>query len=1350
MNNRRTLRQVVVALVMLVVFFSQVTWALAGTTGGLSGQVTDEKGVPVAGAAVKATSAQQTASVTTDAGGHFSFLTLAPDTYTVTAVKDGYAPSSNAGVTVFADQNQTVSVTMPHAGLKNIANVTARSASSLVKPGTTVDVYAVNATTATQLQISNGGNNIDSSLSAVYSMPGVNALPGNFGFGQVFYIHGSSYDQIGYEFDGIPVNRAFDNYNASSLSNLGAQSTEVYTGGGPAAGTAATLGGYINQVIKTGTYPGSITLGAGLGYPAYYHQAQVEAGGATPDRLFSYFVALRGANHIPDQINSDNGGNLQQDGNNPNGIQGIAWNTLMEPFSFFEYNSSRGPWSDCNANGSAKANGSYLSPALAAKYGVTGPMPTCNMYGPVDGGLAANLYGNDLSDRENVMNFHFGVPHHKDSGKDDIQILYDNFYYLISAWDNISTNGGLAFMNAALSPAGTVSGLGNYNTWVGNQFFGAPGNYLGPAQMPGSPGLCAWFNLANLAGGGPPCASTGQSPAPYWDGYQVVNAHFGQSAVGATNVVAPYYFPSTNPNRPFASGFSPYQVSNTANNGSIIKLQYTKNFGSNAFVRLFGYSFYSDWLASDPNAGYTPFEVGVSTPPDYELNTHTTGFGLQAADQLNAQNLITLSGNYISAATMRYNNAQYTFSPNGAPFATLQSASGQCYAYTANNPSPKTPGTRLIDPGYSSNLPAGAPVSCLSALAGATLGQVQAQTLPAIPGAAAAAGANWDLTQNIEPDANRSTTGPRFLNVALQDEFRPSDRWDINAGIRFESYGYALGDYSSPEQQFWFGEINQTACVAPNGLVQAPAADIDGGNGRNPNVGQNYPTYVTTAPGVACPYDPILKQQLFHPGQNGVPAVTLGGNGTITDTTFSPRIGFTYTLSPNNVIRFSYGRYTQPTDTAAEQVLTYLDGYQMATNLYNSAYYNNGYNSIVHNNPIQFSNNWDASFESHLNGTDISYKISPFYRLTSNQSVEVSLPGGLSGSFNSGTEKTQGVELAVSKGDAARNGLSGQLSYTYTFSQLKYSLINGSNIIASLRSTVAPYLGLEGVNGGSPCYVQGASSLGNTIGVPNCSKPFTTTVNGTKMTFTPSEYNENPYYGGTLTQAAFNASYPLTGYYPTYANFFPYGLQQGDAATALSPNIFSGFLTYKHNKWQATLTGSLWEGTQYGSPGSIAGTNPTSCANNQGSTGIVAGSQLVDYQTCSSSIAVPNPYTGQFDGVGQYRNPWEFNLGAQFSYEVTPRIQATVALANILTRCFGGSAEPWTAAYPPSGLTCAYSQNAEFIGAQPGAGYFYGNNPHSAVNGTTGYPKFFDQAYEPGSFQIAAPFQAYFQIHVKM
>ncbi|MBV8332952.1 MAG: carboxypeptidase regulatory-like domain-containing protein, partial [Candidatus Eremiobacteraeota bacterium] len=88
---RRSLRHGVTALVLLVAFVSQGTWALASTTGGLAGYVLDaDTSAPIAGAQVTAASPSQTVTSTTDATGHFVFLTLSPDTYTVTANKNGY------------------------------------------------------------------------------------------------------------------------------------------------------------------------------------------------------------------------------------------------------------------------------------------------------------------------------------------------------------------------------------------------------------------------------------------------------------------------------------------------------------------------------------------------------------------------------------------------------------------------------------------------------------------------------------------------------------------------------------------------------------------------------------------------------------------------------------------------------------------------------------------------------------------------------------------------------------------------------------------------------------------------------------------------------------------------------------------------------------------------------------------------------------------------------------------------------------------------------------------------------------------------------------------------------------
>src|ERR1700680_2743832 len=130
---RKSFRHIVTALLLLVAFAGQGTWALAGTTGGLSGSVLDaDNAAPVAGAQVTVASSSQTLTGTTDAAGRFTFLTLPPDTYTVTVAKSGYQSLSVPGQVVFADTVQTVTVRLPKA-LKTIAHVSAPGAGALVK-----------------------------------------------------------------------------------------------------------------------------------------------------------------------------------------------------------------------------------------------------------------------------------------------------------------------------------------------------------------------------------------------------------------------------------------------------------------------------------------------------------------------------------------------------------------------------------------------------------------------------------------------------------------------------------------------------------------------------------------------------------------------------------------------------------------------------------------------------------------------------------------------------------------------------------------------------------------------------------------------------------------------------------------------------------------------------------------------------------------------------------------------------------------------------------------------------------------------------------------------------------------
>ena len=81
--------------------------AHAGTLGGLQGVVTDAKtGAPVAGVQLRISSPSQTITTTTDAHGHYVALSLPPDDYTLTMVKDGYVTEAAEGYPVFADQTQ--------------------------------------------------------------------------------------------------------------------------------------------------------------------------------------------------------------------------------------------------------------------------------------------------------------------------------------------------------------------------------------------------------------------------------------------------------------------------------------------------------------------------------------------------------------------------------------------------------------------------------------------------------------------------------------------------------------------------------------------------------------------------------------------------------------------------------------------------------------------------------------------------------------------------------------------------------------------------------------------------------------------------------------------------------------------------------------------------------------------------------------------------------------------------------------------------------------------------------------------------------------------------------------------
>ena len=252
-------------------------------------------GVPVAGAVVTATAPAQTASTTTDASGNFSFISLAPDTYTVTAAKTGYDSQSQPGISIFVDQSNTVSFSLNRV-LKTIATTRSQSAASLLHSGVTSDVYSINPAGQKAAAALGGAGSMNQAYGAIASAPGVNIPSGQEGWYQGVYIRGGDIDQVAYEFDGLPTHAPVGLAPIATLTSLGNQEVQVYTGGTPASSNSSGLAGYINQVIKTGTHPGYASGDLGIGAPSFYHSATAEVSGATPDRLFSYYVGLSGTN----------------------------------------------------------------------------------------------------------------------------------------------------------------------------------------------------------------------------------------------------------------------------------------------------------------------------------------------------------------------------------------------------------------------------------------------------------------------------------------------------------------------------------------------------------------------------------------------------------------------------------------------------------------------------------------------------------------------------------------------------------------------------------------------------------------------------------------------------------------------------------------------------------------------------------------------------------------------------------------------------------------------------------------------------------------------------------------------
>ncbi len=1252
------------ALVVLAMLGSQTISAIAGTTGGITGTVTDvQSQKPVADATITATSPSQTATASSDASGRYVFVSLMPDTYTIAVQKTGYEPVSISGVSVFADQTQALPLAM-RASLRTIANVTSRSSLSPVKPGVTTDVYSVNPELTKAASPLGGGGGLNNAYSAIASMPGAFVPPGQMGVNQTVYIRGGYYDQIGYEYDGVPVNRSFDNYPGNSATTLGQQELQIYTGGGTATSNATGLAGFINQVTKSGTYPGYGTISGMVGTPTFYHDLSVEAGGATPNRLFSYYAGLSGFNQDFRYWNNSNGADLT--GQFPNaGELSTGPNNVTTNLDFYPAVYPTCNWSNQNL---------YDNPAVD------------NFSLSTDPGCFASInpaYGNisTINGREAVANLHFAIPHQSDAGRDDIQLLYTNSAQFRQYYTGVNDAGpnvisDLIYANENLNITGIHQPhWPDYLTYPGGTAFLAPATTSPIAYLfPGSPTNRCSNVLSPFVRGAPPVP--------------------GVCADGSFSALPPDY------------------RDGRWDQASIVKLQYQKNFGSTAYLRLFGYTFYSNTNRSGAarrgiGSGFT------GTNYDYEVDSHTRGAQLQFADQLSDRNQISAMLNYVTATTLRYNGTNY-LNTAGQQVSNLTNGS-QCFAAFTGT------GDNGID-----NYNAGDRAPCNDSISQGTFGDPTSAddsgnaealnpcTNGSVPASSAActSGATWKLTYTGNQGLLNSVT-PKFTHAALIDEWRPTDKLDINASLKFERDEFDMGNTNTPGKNFWYSAAQQEFCYNPGTFqpILVPQAPQDA------STLQPYVTF-------NCPVENGV--QTLHPnGQSGAVLLSNVYPSTYSQSYFLPQFGMTYSMTPDTVLRLSAGRYAQEPqnyeiqyNSAEENLAAELVGFMPF-----------GFFTPFHPATAQFSNNYDFSFEHHIKGTDMSFKLTPYYRWATDQLDEaVNVPtAAISPSLNGGTEQTSGVELEFTKGDFNRNGVAFVFSYTYTNSKEKWN--NFANVpinaVDPYNQDIANFNLLTKAGGGAPCYDP------NNSGAPD------TCALATDV--------RNPYYN--MSQQ------PLLDKFAWYDTGldFPY----------VSPNAFSLVLNYKHDKWSITPALSLNQGATYGTPADVIGIDPRTCGQNQAAALIPTGDPLkADYTSCGfaetstgssvGTLFIPNPTSGKFDSFGQFSQPWQFNMGLQIRYDISPRITANLTVTNLVNQCFGGSSEPWTQQFPPNRNVCGYYTNSFYI-----SNFYNGTGPNDTVaNGVPLNPYYktpFVPAYgDASSFNYPLPLQFFVQLQIKM
>ena len=427
--------------------------------------------------------------------------------------------------------------------------------------------------------------------------------------------------------------------------------------------------------------------------------------------------------------------------------------------------------------------------------------------------------------------------------------------------------------------------------------------------------------------------------------------------------------------------------------------------------------------------------------------------------------------------------------------------------------------------------------------------------------------------------------------------------------------------------------------------------------------------------GFNCPVDnsiPAHPVQTVHPdGKDGHLLLSNSYPPSVADYAFTPQVGLTYTLNPDTVLRFSAGRIRARTARPIKSSTTRKTTTSPTIFSRRSGSTATRRRSTIRS--VQYSDNYDASFERRFKGTDMSIKLTPYYRYATNQiySIGAAVRAGrrpeLAGS-NASTASRSSSRKATSTRTACRSSLVHLYQRRREMGQL--SRARAINPIDPYNQDIANFNGLTKAGGGSQCY-------------------------------------ENDIHGNVYPDPKLHAAQPevqsadsairTTRCRRSRCSTATAGIPVGLDYAYLSPNVLSAIVNYKHNKFTITPALTFNEGRPTAIP-------PTSSASTRARARATprlhqladsrqesAAGRLHDLRSRGHAERHVPGCALHSESADRRRSTRSAHSGSRSSstsacrsaIELSPRVKGQRCCWRIsLNACFGGSSEPWTQAVP--------------------------------------------------------------------